>query len=87
MNNTLFVNVIGFIAAGIGTVMFLPQVIQAAKTKQTKDISFLSYSLLATSSFFWTIYGIMTFAMPIILVNVIIFILSLYLLFLKRKYG
>lgn len=81
------INIIGFTAAVIGMVTFLPQVIQCWKTKRTKDISFLSYSMLATSTFLWLIYGLLNNALPIIFANTVILACSLLLLLLKRKYG
>jgi len=87
MGQVFLANVFGFIAAGIGAVMFLPQVLRCWKTKHTKDISFLTYFLLATASIFWVAYGLMIRALPVISVNIIILMLSLFLLFLKKKYG
>ncbi|MCL5970438.1 MAG: SemiSWEET family transporter [Patescibacteria group bacterium] len=87
METTLLSNITGFAAAGIGTIMFLPQVIRCYKTKQTKDISFLTYSLLSTASVLWVIYGVTNSAFPIILVNSVILVLSIFLLLLKKKYG
>lgn len=83
----LIADIIGYIAAGIGAITFLPQVLKAWKSKETKDISFGTYSLLALATFLWVIYGFLLYARPIIFVNTIIFILSIFLLFLKRKYG
>lgn len=87
MDTAVLANVIGFAAAGIGTVMFLPQAIRCWKTKETKDISFLSYFLLAIGSLLWATYGILMIALPIIFVNSIIFFISIFLLVLKKKYG
>ncbi len=87
MNTTQIADILGYGAAGIGIVMFLPQVIQCWKTKNTKAVSALSFLLLATSAALWTIYGILLKAYPIILVNSVITVLSLFILILKRKYG
>ena len=83
----LVTNIIGYIAAFIGAITFLPQVIKAWKTKRTKDVSFASFSLLALVSALWISYGLLLKAGPVILVNIIILTLSIFLLFLKRKYG
>jgi len=80
-------DIIGYIAAAIGTVVFLPQVIRAWKTKRTKDISLLSFTLLAIVSVLWVIYGILLKSGPLISVNSIILGLTLVLLYLKHKYG
>lgn len=87
METQLIANLIGYIAAGIGIVMFIPQVVQCWKTKDTKAISSFTFSLFALASLLWLIYGILLKAYPVILVNSVLLILNIFLLFLKRKYG
>lgn len=87
MNSVQLANILGFIAAGIGIVMFIPQAWECYKTKNTKSISVLSFSLLAFSAVLWTGYGILMDAQPIILVNTVIFVLSVFILILKKRYG
>lgn len=87
MNTVQIADILGYVAAGIGIVMFIPQVLQCWKTKDTKAVSFLSFSLLAAASVLWTTYGVLMQAYPIILVNSVLLTLSAFMLFLKRKYG
>ena len=87
MNTVQIADILGYTAAGIGIIMFLPQTFQCWKTKNTKAISFLTFSLLSVVAVIWTVYGILLRAYPIILVNSFIFVLSLFILVLKRKYG
>lgn len=87
MNTEFIANIIGFFAAGVGIITFLPQVVQCWRTKNTKAVSFLTYSLLAFVSMLWTTYGILLNQTPIILVNSTVFVLSVFVLVLKRKYG
>lgn len=87
MDSVQVANILGFLAAGIGIVMFIPQAWECYKTKNTKSISVLSFSLLAFSAVLWTTYGVLLVAYPIILVNVVIFVLSIFILVLKKKYG
>ena len=87
MNTFQIADIFGYAAAGIGIVMFLPQIIQSWKTKNTKAISFLTLFLITTSSALWIVYGAIMKAVPILFVNAIIFIFSLFMLYLKRKYG
>ncbi|QQG41100.1 MAG: hypothetical protein HYV37_00980 [Candidatus Levyibacteriota bacterium] len=77
----------GYAAAGIGIVMFIPQVLQCMKTKDTKAISTFTFFLFALASLLWLIYGVLLKAYPVILVNSVLLVLSLFILFLKRKYG
>ncbi len=78
---------IGTIAACLTTAAFFPQVIKAHTSKQTKDISMVMCVLLACGVALWTIYGIFLRFIPIIGANSIILVLSLYLIYLKKKYG
>lgn len=87
MDTVVLANILGYIAAGIGIVMFMPQAIQSFRTKNTKGISFMTFSLIAVVSVLWTIYGILLKAAPVILVNSVLFVISLFILYLKRKYG
>ena len=80
------ITVIGFIAASCTTISFLPQVIKALKTKQTKDISLLMYLILLTGLTLWLIYGLIIKDEPIIFANGITLILAGIVFVLKIKY-
>ena len=82
-----YISIIGLLAGTLTTLSFLPQVVKAARTKQTKDLSLSMYIVLATGIFLWTIYGILIEALPVILANGISFILAAIVLILKIKYG
>ena len=86
MSQQMITDLIGYAAAFIGAGMFLPQAVTLWKTKQTKGISLLTFSLLTLVSLLWTIYGILLKAIPIILVNTIIGVLSLFIVAIKLKY-
>jgi len=78
---------IGIAAACLTTAAFLPQVIKAHISKQTKDISLWMCILLAGGVTLWAVYGIFLESLPMIGANGITLALTFYLLFLKRKYG
>lgn len=86
MNTKLLAEIIGYIAAAMGAGMFMPQVIKCWKTKQTKDISLLTFTFLAIVSLLWVVYGVLISAIPIQLVNFIILILSSVIIYLKLRY-
>jgi MtN3 and saliva related transmembrane protein len=75
------------IAAVFTTTAFLPQVIKSIKSKHTKDISLLMYSVFALGVFLWIVYGIMLGRAPIIIANVVTFLLAVVILYLKIKFG
>lgn len=78
---------LGFIATILTTVSILPQVIKVIKLKETKDLSFLYWGILASGLVLWCFYGVLKQDTPIIISNCISLILSLTMLGLKYKYG
>lgn len=78
---------IGIIAGTLTTSAFLPQVVQAAKTKQTKDLSLAMFVVTAMGLTLWIVYGVFVKSAPIILANTVTLALVCYLIFLKVKYG
>ena len=86
MENQVLANIIGYIAAIIGATMFVPQAVTIWKTKETKGISLLSFSLLGIVSLLWFVYGLLLEAIPIIMVNAIIGLLCVFIISMKLKY-
>jgi MtN3 and saliva related transmembrane protein len=79
-------SLIGFSAATLTTVSFLPQVIQVWKTKSTKDISLGMFSIFSTGVFLWLIYGILIKDWAIFVANLVTLILASIILTFKLKY-
>ena len=61
----ILTSLIGFIAATLTTIAFLPQVIKVWKSRSAKDISLGMYFLFSTGVLLWLIYGILLAAWPI----------------------
>jgi len=78
---------IGFIAAILTTFSFMPQAYKVYKTQKTTDLSLGMFSLFTLGVLLWTIYGILLAAFPIILANIVTFILAFYILIMKIRYG
>jgi lactoylglutathione lyase len=68
--------IIGFIAATLTTISFLPQAIKTWRTHSTDDLSPLMFALFCAGVFSWLIYGIVIHDTPIILANFITLILA-----------
>ena len=75
--------IISTLAAFLTTSAFLPQVIKVVISKKTDDISYFMYLFFTIGIIFWTIYGFMIEAYPIVVANVITFFLSLSVLVIK----
>jgi MtN3 and saliva related transmembrane protein len=82
-----FTNILGFIAASLTTIAFLPQVIKVWRSHSTKDISLPMLVTFIAGITLWLIYGLLVNAAPIYLANGITLILNLLILRFKLKYG
>jgi len=82
----LLTQIIGYLAAAVGTSLMLPQVIKAIKTKKVNDVSLIMLVLYFFNCSLWLTYGILIWALPVILCNFIALIISIIQLGLKLKY-
>ncbi|MBU1099226.1 MAG: SemiSWEET transporter [Bacteroidetes bacterium] len=82
-----FTTILGFAAGICTTFAFLPQVIKALKTKDTKSISLGMYIVATIGVAMWLIYGIIISDLPVILANAVTLVLILIVLSLKIKHG
>lgn len=77
---------IGYIAATLTTLSFLPQAIQVFKTKDVSSISLGMYCIFTTGVLMWLVYGALQTDWPIIVANVITFVLAFSILIMKIRY-
>lgn len=78
---------IGYLAASLTTLSFVPQVWRTWKTRHTKDISLRMYLMLTCGIALWLVYGLRIGAWPIILANAITLLLAGTVLVLKLRHG
>lgn len=74
------------VAGTLTTVAFVPQVLQAWRTRSTRDISlamFVTFSLGVAS---WLFYGIVINSWPIVVANCVTLMLSFVILYMKIRY-
>ena len=76
----------GFIAAALTTFAFIPQVIKTWRTQKAEDVSIFMLIIFITGLFFWIIYAIQENALPVLIANIITFILNMTILILKLVY-
>jgi MtN3 and saliva related transmembrane protein len=69
------------------TVLMLPQVISAIKTKSMKDVSMGMLVAYIVNCTLWDLYGILLAATPMILCNSIALLIGVWQLALKKRYG
>lgn len=81
-----FVTFLGFVAATLTTVAFVPQVVRVWRSRSTRDISLPMFLVLALGIVLWLIYGAIIGDLPLIVANVVTLILVLTILFFKLRY-
>ena len=77
----------GYFAAILTTLAFLPQLIKTIKTRKAEDVSLITLIMFLTGVFSWIIYGYRISSTPILIANVITFILNLLILFFKVSFS
>ena len=77
----------GYFAAILTTLAFLPQLIKTIKTRKAEDVSLLTLIMFLTGVFSWIIYGYRISSTPILIANIITFILNLLILISKITFS
>jgi MtN3 and saliva related transmembrane protein len=77
----------GYTAAAMTTLAFVPQAWKTIRTKDTRSISLGMYVVFTAGIAMWLVYGIALDSMPMILSNIVTFMLSATILGLKLKHG
>ena len=80
-------DLIGYCAATLTTIAFVPQTIKTIRSRDTRAISFWMYAAFTTGIAFWFVYGLMLGSWPIILSNAVTFLLAITILVMKVRYG
>lgn len=74
---------IGYIAAVLTTISFLPQAILTIKTRDTESLSLSMYSLFTLGVLLWLVYGVFISNNAIIFSNAVTFVLAVSILSVK----
>ena len=73
----------GYFAATLTTAAFLPQLIKTLKTKKAEDVSSITLIMFICGVGSWVIYGYKISSSPILIANIITFILNSFILISK----
>lgn len=82
----LFSDLVGYAAATLTTLAFIPQTLHSWRSRDLSGISLGMYSLFTLGVGFWLIYGIVLESWPIIIANTITLVLAGSVLFLKLRH-
>jgi MtN3 and saliva related transmembrane protein len=80
------INFIGYCAATMTTVSFLPQLIRVIKLRTARDISLGMFLIFSVGTFFWLLYGLFSHSKPVWIANAVTFVLSMSILILKLRF-
>ncbi len=80
------ITLLGLTAGTLTTISMVPQAIKIWKTQSAKDISLGMFATLAAGILLWIFYGFSINSLPVIIANVVSFILAFIILSLKIKF-
>ncbi len=80
------VNAIGYAAATMTTVAFLPQMLRVIRLRSAREISLGMFLIFSAGTFFWLIYGVLARSAPVMLANTVTLGFSLAILVLKLRF-
>jgi MtN3 and saliva related transmembrane protein len=78
---------VGIMAGILCTISFIPQVYIVVKTRNTKDLSLITFSTFAVGVFLWFLYGVLINEKPIIIANLATLIMIIVIIIMKIKHG
>jgi MtN3 and saliva related transmembrane protein len=87
MLSPILIEFLGMRAAILTTACWVPQAVRTIRSKDTRGISLLAQVLLAAGIALWLVYGLAIGSWPLIIANVVTFMLVVTILTLKLRYG
>ncbi len=83
----VYIEFFGYFAAILTTLAFIPQLIKTLKTRKADDVSLTTLIMFLTGVAAWIIYGIKISSKPILIANIITFLLNFLILVFKLIYS
>ena len=80
-------DLLGYVAALLTTIAFVPQAVKTIRSRDTRAISLWMYVTFTVGIVLWFAYGVALSAWPIILSNMVTFALAATILVLKMRHG
>ena len=81
------VELVGFGAAALTTIAFVPQAVLTWKQRRAEGVSLGMYVVFVLGVACWLAYGLLIGSAPIIVANVITLLLSGFILAMKLRHG
>lgn len=80
------VTAIGFTAGALTTIAFWPQLQRTWTTRSADDVSLAMLLTFTTGVLLWFVYGMLVHSWPIIVTNLVTFVLTAAILVLKLRF-
>jgi MtN3 and saliva related transmembrane protein len=81
------VETLGFVAAALTSLCWLPQAWRTIRTRDTRAISLWTQSLFAAGTALWLTYGLQIGSWPVIVANALTLTLVLLIVTMKLRFG
>ncbi len=79
----IFIQIVSWFATIVSCIRFIPQLIKIIVTKSSKDVSLIMYIIAVLAALLWLIAAVMIMNYPLIVTNVIVFIIASFILTFK----
>lgn len=84
---TTAIEIIGYSAASLTTIAFLPQAIKTWRSKSARDLSLPMFLMFCMGIVLWLAYGLLIGNGPMIVANAFTLLLAGSILFFKLRHG
>ena len=78
---------VGYVGATLTTLSFVPQALKTIRSRDTRGISAGMYAMFTVGIALWLGYGLYLHSWPMIISNIVTFILSATILGMKLRFG
>jgi len=82
-----WISLIGYLAASLTTLSFLPQAFKVITTRNTQGISGLMYVMFVCGLVLWLVYGVMIEDTAVSMANLLTLLFALPILIIKLRRG
>ena len=79
-------SIIGYVAATLSTLSFIPQVWKTWESRSARDLSLTMLLAFSLGVFLWMIYGLAIGATPVVVANAVTLVLTLVLVAMKLTF-
>ena len=80
------IDAIGYAAATMTTVSFVPQLLRVIRLRSARDISLGMFLIFSAGTFTWFVYGLLVHSTPVWAANAVTFILAASILGMKLRF-